>query len=94
MGSQARSGTEGAAAGEDQGTERGEEAVSSVDTAVPQHCFGRADTCTEAPAYIWTGSHGGKYWLCVRCCAEWREQVRGTFIEPERIRSTHTEDRA
>ena len=50
------------------------------------HCFGAAGNCTEPVAYIWTGPHGGEYLLCVRHCAEWQPEVRGTPLTPARIR--------
>jgi hypothetical protein len=53
-------------------------------------CYGRQGNCTEPPAYTWTGPHGGTYWLCVTCCAEWRGQVTGTGLEPQRIRDIRT----
>lgn len=58
-----------------------------TDRAAARHCFGKVGNCTEPPAYIWTGAHGGEYYLCIRCCAEWRQQVQGiTPLEPVRIR--------
>lgn len=51
-------------------------------------CFGQAGNCTNAPEYIWTGPHGGEYWLCAGCCALWRQQTQGIGpVEPVRIRS-------
>jgi hypothetical protein len=71
------------------------EAVSNVDeptvAAAPnrmyERCFGRVGNCTSAPEYIWTGSHGGEYWLCASCCAQWRQETQGiAVVEPVRIR--------
>jgi hypothetical protein len=49
-------------------------------------CFGAAGNCTEAPAYVWTGPHGGEYLLCVQHCAEWRAQIGSGPLEPVAIR--------
>jgi hypothetical protein len=54
---------------------------------VPKRCSGAVGNCTEPVAYLWTGPHAGVYGLCVVHCAEWRSQVRGTPLEPVRIRS-------
>jgi hypothetical protein len=58
-----------------------------VSEPVPKDCSGSQGNCTEPPAYIWVGPHGGEYGLCVTHCAEWREQVRGTGLEPRQIRN-------
>lgn len=51
------------------------------------HCFGEVGNCTGPPAYLWLGSHGGLYALCVRCCAKWRGQMQGTPLGPVQVRS-------
>lgn len=59
---------------------------------LPKKCSGRGGNCTEPPAYLWTGSHGGVYGLCVACCAGWRAQVRGfPLLEPVRLREIGAE---
>ena len=51
-------------------------------------CFGKVGNCANAPEYIWTGGHGGEYWLCASCCAQWRQETQGIgVLEPVRIRS-------
>jgi hypothetical protein len=46
------------------------------------------DCSSPEPKYVWTGSHGGEYYLCDYHVAKWCSEVQGiSVLEPIRIRT-------